>query len=515
MALLASAAHAAGPPRMMVVAANRLAAAAGLQILKSGGSAADAAIATQAVLGLVEPQETGFGGGGVLLFYDAKIRAVTYDDGLTAAPAAASPDMPLQLQGGSSVAVPGMAPLLELLYRQHGHLPWAGLLQPAIKLATDGFPVSAALARAVAANAQRLGHAPAAKGYFLAHGAPRPGTILKNPDYADMLRHMAADGSAALMHGPIAADIAAAIRADASAGLMTADDLAAYHAKPRDPLCASYHPLSLCSAAPPAMGGMAALETMGMLTHFDLPPQNPGTALLLLDAERLATEDAWTHDGDPDFSHIDAHEVLGGPYLAARAGLLHAGRALPATTHVPNALEEGASAVVIVDGKGNALSLIGSIGNAFGSRLFIHGFLLNDSLGAFSASGSNHIEPGKRPVTAMTPVIVLDAANRLVLTFGAAGGDRATGLTVQTLIALLDWQLDPVQALGLPHIVSTGATNEIETSRDATTLAAVLRARGESVAVGKVNSASALIRVSPKGVAGAADPRYEGAALGD
>jgi gamma-glutamyltranspeptidase/glutathione hydrolase len=499
---------------MMAVASNRLAAVAGLQILKSGGSAADAAIAAQAVLGLVEPETTGIGGSGVLLYYDAKVRVITYDEGLAAAPAAASATM-ASAQGGRGVGVPGMVPLLDLLYRQHGHLPWASLFQPAIKLATDGFPVSGALARAIAANAQRLARMPGSKAYFLAHGVPHAGTILKNPDYADMLRHMAADGSAALMRGPVAADIASAVRADVTPGLMTADDLAAYHARQRDPLCAPYRQWSLCSAAPPAYGGLATLETLDLLSHFELPPQNPGTALLFLDAERLAAEDAGAIGGDPDFSHVEAHAMLTAPHLTARAGLIHAGRALPSTMQFAGAPDRADSAAVLADAKGNAVILIGSLGGVFGSRLLLHGFLLNDSVGDFSPSGPNRTEPGKRPATAMAPVIALDAANRLVLVIGTAGGSRAPGLTVQTLVALLDWQLDPVQALSLPHIVSTGAANEIESSRDAATLAAVLRARGEKVSVGRVDSASVLIRVGPKGLAGAADPRREGVALGD
>jgi gamma-glutamyltranspeptidase/glutathione hydrolase len=392
-----------------------------------------------------------------------------------------------------------MVPLLEALYRQHGHLPWSSLFQTAIDRAAEGFSVSAALARAVSADATHLARLPATKTYFLAHGPIRQGAILKNPDYADMLRRIATEGSAGLTHGQAAADIAAAIRADATRGLMTTDDLAAYNATTHAAVCAPYAHATLCTAP----GGVPVLQALGMLAHVDMPQQNPGTALLLLDAGYLAAIDAATQN------------PLAPGFIDSRAAMLHAGRAVPRTAQTSAQPDQADSAVVIVDAKGNAISFVSSIGTAFGSHIMTHGFLLNDTLAEFSAAGPNGMEPGKRPASLMAPVIARDAAGHVATVLATASGIRMPALAVQTLLALLTWQLDPAQALALPHIIGTASTNELETSHDTATLAAVLRARGETVVIGKVNSASALIRIGPKGLSAAADPRHDGAALGD
>ena len=264
---------------MMVVAANPQAAQAGLAILKAGGTAMDAAVAVQAVLGLVEPHASGLGGGAMLLYYEAASRTVTSYDGRETAPAAVKPDLFLgpdgkpvpftqAVLGGRPVGVPGAVPMLQIAYKAHGKLPWADLFKPAIKLAEDGFPVAPRLARLIATEATTLGRQPALRDYFLQSGPPKAGALLKNPAYADTLRHLAADGAAALQTGPIAADIAAAIRSDPVPGLMTADDLAAYKPMKRDPVCAAYRTYTICSAAPPSSGGISVLETLGVLSPF-------------------------------------------------------------------------------------------------------------------------------------------------------------------------------------------------------------------------------------------------------
>ena len=552
--LLAS--PAAQAAHMMVVAANPQAAQAGLAILKAGGTAMDAAVAVQAVLGLVEPHASGLGGGAMLLYYEAASRTVTSYDGRETAPAAVKPDLFLgpdgkpvpftqAVLGGRPVGVPGAVPMLQIAYKAHGKLPWADLFKPAIKLAEDGFPVAPRLARLIATEATTLGRQPALRDYFLQSGPPKAGALLKNPAYADTLRHLAADGAAALQTGPIAADIAAAIRSDPVPGLMTADDLAAYKPMKRDPVCAAYRTYTICSAAPPSSGGISVLETLGVLSHFDVPALSPASddaSMLILEAERLAMADRDAYVADPAFERVPTQGLVAGDYLTYRAQTLDRDQATPLARPgnpswnavppdaAPRALppspqpaqpEHGTSDIAIVDAQGNAVSMTTTIEGEFGAHILVHGFLLNNELTDFSfepqANGrpiANRVEPGKRPRSSMAPSIVLDADRKLVAVVGSAGGARIPSYVVQATVALLDWNLDPARALALGH-VGDASRPELEEGTPAATQLDALKKRGEAVSLAAMGSGSAIIRVTTNGLVGAADPRRDGQAVGD
>ncbi|HLB07210.1 MAG TPA: gamma-glutamyltransferase, partial [Alphaproteobacteria bacterium] len=345
-ALLAAAALAAcaageegrSGPSMMVAAGDPAAAEAGLEILRAGGSALDAAIATQLVLGLVEPQSSGIGGGGFLLHYDHESGLVESYDGRETAPRAAGPDlfltpsgepMPFReaMVGGRAVGVPGLLRMLELVHREHGRLKWSALFEPAIRLAEQGFAVSPDLAREIA-EAHSLDTYPATAAYFLdAAGQPKaPGTVIVNEAYADTLRAIAIGGADAFYGGPIAQDIVAAVQNDpVNPGLLAAEDFARYEAKRRDPVCGPYRIFVLCSMGPPSSGGVAVLEMLGLLERFHMParlPLSPETAHLFAEAMRLAFADRDRYLADPDYVAVPAAGLLNSAYLAERAALI-------------------------------------------------------------------------------------------------------------------------------------------------------------------------------------------------
>src|ERR1700712_1595483 len=322
----------------MVAAAHPLAVAAGIEMLHAGGSAIDAAVAVQMVLSLVEPQASGIGGGAFLLHFDAGTGQTTSGDGRETAPAAVRPDLfqdrdgkPMAfidaVLGGRSVGVPGTLRMLEAAWKQHGKLPWADLFAPAIRLATEGFPISARLANSIVANAGGLGRqAEARRFYTMADGSPLPeGTVLRNPALAETLRAIAAGGAVALYRGPIAADIAAAVRTDPNPGLMTPDDLAAYQAKERPPVCGEYRQHRVCGMGPASAGGVAVLQILGMLSHENLPDMDPDglpAAHLILEAMRLAYADRDRFLADTDYVAVPMAGLLDERYLAERAKLL-------------------------------------------------------------------------------------------------------------------------------------------------------------------------------------------------
>lgn len=537
--------------RQMVAAAHPLAAEAGLAMLRAGGSAVDAAIAAQMVLALVEPQSSGLGGGAFLLHYDAATRAVTSWDGRETAPAAARPDLflaadgtPLRFDdvvpGGRAVGTPGLVRMLEAAHRAHGRLPWAQLFEPAIRLATDGFRVPARLARAVAVDAKRLRRDAAARAYFfLADGRPIPeGLKLANPALAATLRTLAAEGADAFYRGPLAADIAASVRSDPNPGLLTTDDLAAYQPRQRDPVCGPYRAVLVCSMGPPSSGGVAVLQILGLLGHFDmagLDPESAYTAHLLVEAGRLAFADRNRYLGDADFVPVPLAGLLDPVYLTVRAQLIDPVRALAtaragnprwdAPPYAPHAdgVENGTSHLVAVDADGNAVSMTTTIEAPFGARLMVHGFMLNNELSDFSfrpeINGrpvANAVRGGKRPRSSMAPVIVLDAARRLVLAAGSPGGARIIGYVAQALVAMIDRGADPRAAAAQPHIGTTGEAAELEAGTAAAALRGALEVRGHQVVVRPMTSGLQAIAVLPDGsLVGGADPRGEGVAIGD
>lgn len=537
--------------RMMVAAADPRAVEAGLAILREGGNALDAAIAVQMVLGLVEPQSSGIGGGGFLLYYDRASGRVTSYDGRETAPAEADETlfllpsgepMPFReaMVGGRAVGVPGLLRMLELAHREHGRLPWDELFAPAIRLAEGGFEVTPYLAQKIT-QAHSLDRYPATAAYFLDAdgGAKQPGTLIVNDAYAETLRAVARQGADAVYEGPIARDIVAAVRNDpVNPGLMTADDLARYEATRRDPVCSPYRIYIVCGMGPPSSGGIAVLQILGLLERFDLSPLDPLSARavhLFAEASRLALADRERYLADPDFVTVPVAGLLNKAYLAGRAGLIRedARMAEAASGEPPGIrdywLEEGGrrepgstTHFSIVDQDGNAVALTSSIEQNFGSRLMVRGFLLNQELTDFSfrpeqgdAPVANRVEGGKRPRSSMAPTLVFDGEGHLLIALGSPGGSLIIPYVALTLLASLDWNLDMQAAVSLPHYAYWRDEIGLEEGTPLANLVPALEALGHKVSLVRFDSGLHGIRVRPSGLEGGADPRKPGTAAGD
>ena len=538
--------------RHMVVAANPVAAQAGLDVLRQGGNAADALVAVQTVLGLVEPQSSGLGGGAFLVWYDAASGTVTTFDGRETAPAAATGDLfmgkdgkPLgffdAVVGGRSVGVPGVPRLLETVHRKYGKKDWSALMQPAIDLSERGFAVSPRLATSIAEDAGRLDGQAAARAYFYdASGAPlAAGALLRNPEYAASLKTIAAGGADAFYTGPLADAIVAAVRGHAAnPGGLTAADLAAYTVKERPAVCAPYRGLSVCGMGPPSSGGLTIGQILGMVEPFDLAtlgPDDPESWRILGDASRLAFADRERYMADSDFVSMPKG-LLDPAYLKARSALIRRPTALPddaVTAGEPpwdkaELRLDGRSFAVpstshftIVDDDGNVLAMTTSVENAFGSRLMVAGFLLNNQLTDFSfspekngAAVANRVEPRKRPRSSMAPTIVLENG-KPVYALGSPGGSNIIGYVTSTLVGLIDWKMDMQAAVSLPHLVNRFGPYELEAGTSAEAMADDLQALGYKTKIGPLNSGLHGIAIGPNGLAGGADPRREGVVLGD
>jgi len=546
MALVLAPTMGLAAPHMMVVAANKLAAEAGLDVLRQGGTAVDAAVAVQAVLGLVEPQASGVGGGALMVTYDAASRKITTYDGRESAPATAGPDLFLRADGtpksfyeaamgGRSVGVPGAIAMLEMAQHAQGKLRWAALFDPAIRLADTGFPLTERVAKMIAFEAPRIARNPALQAYLMPNGLPAPGTIVKNAAYAATLREIAAHGAAGLLGGKIAADIVASVQHDVNPGLLTEADLAGYKPLIRPPICATYRADTVCTAPPPSAGGIAVLQTLGMLAHFPLPtlaPSGPDAAMLILEAERLAMADRDAFGADADFVPVPVKGLLDPAYIAARAKLIDPSHAMTSVKPgapegaVPAAgkqgPEHGTSDVAIVDANGNAVSLTTTVEYEFGSHIFVDGFVLNNELTDFALAPTqfgkpvaNRVQGGKRPRSSMAPSLVLGHDGKLIAVVGSAGGGRIPGYIIQAIVGALDWHMSPDQALAQGHIGSSGARTNLEEGTDAAKLLPALQARGEPVTLDMMGSGSSMILVTQTGLQGAPDPRRDGAAVGE
>ena len=536
--------------RDMVVAANPWAVDAGVEILRAGGSAVDAAIAVQLVLNLVEPQSSGIGGGAFLVHYEATTGAVQTYDGRETAPKSATAELfmrngkPMKffdaVVGGSSVGVPGLVAMLKLAHEQHGELPWARLFEAAVRLADHGFPVSPRL-HALLARDKFLNTFATARRYFYDNaGAPRPvGWVLKNKAFADTLRAIAGRGPAAFYSGEIADDIVRAVNgATLNAGSLSRDDLAAYQARERDPVCGQYRSYTICGMPPPTSGGLTVLQILGMLEHFDLASLAPGSAQavhLISEASRLAFADRGRYMADGDFVRVPIRGLLDRDYLADRATLIDAnksmGRAaagdpphqrtdrwaddasleLPSTSHLS-----------VVDARGNAVSMTSSIENAFGSRLMVRGFMLNNELTDFSfvpardgRAVANRVEPGKRPRSSMSPTLVLNGDGTVRLVIGSPGGSRIIPYVAKTIVAVLDWGLDVQAAIDLPHHTNRNGKTDLEANTAIAAIAPELERRGHQVSVRGLNSGLHGIERVGSSLRGGADPRREGVARGE
>lgn len=532
----------------MVAAAHPRATRVGYEVLERGGTAADAMVAVQLMLNLVEPQSSGIGGGAFLLYWDAGEQRLYTFDGRETAPLEADEDYFLSdtgeplpfwdaLVGGRSVGVPGTLKLLETVHRRFGREPWADLVHPARDLAGQGFEISPRLAQSIAAAQEReLDRFEATRAYFFEpDGRPKQaGTLLRNPDFADTLSQIARKGSRPFYEGGLAQRIVDTVRGSDNPGLMTLRDLKGYTVKQRDPVCVPYREFEICGMGPPTSGGLTVGQILGLMSHFDVAgrPHREGVHLFL-ESARLAYADRARYMADSDFVPVPARGLLDPGYLKGRAALIDPertlGEARPGSP--PGHLQArfagaagrerpGTSHFVIRDAGGNAVSMTTSIETGFGSRLMVGGFLLNNELTDFSFSPrsdgkpvANRVQGGKRPRSSMAPTIVLKEASPYLL-IGSPGGSRIINYVAQSLVAILDWGLDPQPALNLGHFVNRNGATELERGTDAERYSESLQALGHEVELSEHNSGLHAILIRGGELIGAADPRREGVALG-
>jgi gamma-glutamyltranspeptidase / glutathione hydrolase len=548
---------AAKATQQMVAAANPLAAAAGKKILDAGGSAMDAVIAMQLVLTLVEPQSSGIGGGGFVLSYNARTGKTTSYDGRETAPAAATANLFLSMdgkslpmieayQGGRSVGVPGMMALMARSHKAQGRLPWKTLFEPAIATARDGFAVSPRL-HSMIDNAQSLIEKfPTTKATFIGSDgkALATGALYKSPAYAAILQKMAKGGAAAFYRGDNAAAIVAAVKDSAvSPATLTLQDLRNYKVVERTPLCGLYHSYKICSMGPPSSGAVAILQSLQLLAAHDLKkmgPQSADAIHLIAESLAIAFADRDVHLADPAFFDVPVEGLLDQTYLSSRAALLDPAKAGgPYTAGNPPAKSKSALApnlnhdvpstshMVAADKFGNVASWTGTVQAPFGSFLQVNGYMLNNELTDFAflpqrdgKAVANKVEPGKRPRSSMSPTIVFDAQGRVVMALGSAGGARIIAHVLKTVIAHLDWGLDIQQAIDYPNFFKSAQGLEIEPGALATAIHAPLEAKGQRLSErANVSGLSGLtIAYGTNGsrtLQGGADSRREGIALGD
>ncbi len=553
----------------MAAAANPLAAEAGREMLRQGGSAIDAAIAMQAVLTLVEPQSSGIGGGAFIMLWDGN-RVQAYD-GRETAPAGATerlflkPDgQPMAFTaaqiGGRSVGTPGVLRALELAHKKTGHLPWARLFEPAIRLSEHGFAISPRLHSLIAAD-RFIPQSPEMAAYFLnADGTPKAtGTLLKNPALAAVFKRIAEEGPDALYHGPIADEIARKVQGHRNAGSLSEADLAGYAAKERAPLCTDYKRWKICGMPPPSSGGIAIAQILGTLQALQardprlaIAPMTPLKSAspagleptpeavhLIAEAGRLAFADRALYVADADFVPVPVAGLVAPDYLARRAALIGerslgiAQPGQPAGIQVAYApdrspLRISTSQVVAVDDQGGAVSMTTTVESAFGSHLMVQGFVLNNQMTDFSfipeENGqpvANRVQPGKRPRSAMAPTLVFDRhSGELLAALGSPGGSQIIEYVSKSLVAMLDWQLDPQAAISLPNFGSRNGATELETGLFSPALKQALRDKGHALSEIEMTSGiQAIVRTrDAQGkvlLSGGADPRREGEALGD
>lgn len=537
----------------MVAAANPLAAQAGREILAKGGNAIDALVAVQTVLGLVEPQSSGLGGGAFLVYYDAASGKLTTFDGRETAPMEATPKLflddkgqPLKFMdavvGGRSVGTPGIVRLMDEVHKRYGKLSWAQLFTPAEKLAIDGFEVSPRLAKLVTGEGDKLKRYEGARSYFFGpDGAPlATGTMLKNLNYGATLKTIAEGGADAFYKGPIAEAIIKTVReAEGNPGVLSLSDLANYRIKEREPVCLTYRGFDVCGMGPPSSGAVAVGQILGILENFDiksLGPDNVRSWRLIGDAQRLAFADRERYLADTDFVPAPVRGLLTKDYLGERARLLDGDKALaadqvkagePTWDHAllfgkDAAIElPSTSHFVIVDREGNVVSMTTTIENGFGSRLMTGGFLLNNELTDFSFKThdkglpvANRVEPGKRPRSSMAPTIVMKDG-KPVLAIGSPGGSQIIGYVAQALLAYIDWDMPVEEIVAQPHLINRFGKYDIEAGTAAEAFAEPLKTLGYEVNAAEMTSGLHAIELTADGLAGSADPRREGVAVGE
>ena len=530
-----------------VAAANPLAVEAGLKILREGGSAVDAAVAVQAVLGLVEPQSSGLGGGAFMMVFDARTGAVTSYDGRETAPAAATPELfhedgrPLgvgeAILSGRSTGVPGAVAMLAMAQSAHGRLPWSQLFGDAERLARDGFVVSPRLAGFIAATRGQA-RTRWANAYFTKSDGERyvAGDVLQNPAYARTVAELAAGGAEVFYRGRVAREIAAAVAEEPRPGTLTVEDIAAYEPIERGALCRPYRIYVICVPPPPS-SGVAVLQLLAMAERtpdIALGPDSAEAWAAFARLQRLMYADRDRYVADPGFVGVPVQGLLDPGYTASRAalapgltGAAEAGTPPGGVLVGPDATNEpaGTSHFVIVDAEGNAVSMTTTIESVFGSGRMAAGFFMNNELTDFSfaplradgAPAANAVAAGKRPRSSMSPILILDREGRLIGALGSPGGPSILAYNARALIAVLDWGLPVQTAFDLPNLVARGTTIGADTERFSEALRAGLAARGIALRPNDSETSGlhgGIWREGPDGWAwdGGADDRREGVA---
>jgi gamma-glutamyltranspeptidase / glutathione hydrolase len=531
----------------MVAAAHPLASDAGAAMLALGGSAIDAAVAVQMVLNVVEPQSSGIGGGAFILHFDqARKLTVTYD-GRETAPMAATAQLFLADDGkpmryadvvrsGRAVGVPGVLRSLEAAHARYGKLAWRTLFQPAIRLAENGYPLTARTMQQ-ASNSQLLRDNPATRViFFNADGSPKAvGTITKNTALAATLKRIANEGADAFYVGALAAEMVAAVRTHIRPGLLAESDLSGYRARISEPICANYRSHRVCGMPMPSSGGVAVVQMLGVLERFDMRALKPNSAEaihLFSEAGRLAYADREKFAADDKFIDVPVAALTSKAYMSERSRLINttksmgratAGEFAPTKTGIDASQKlSGTSHFSIVDAIGNAVSMSTSVESSFGTQIFVGGFFLNNQLTDFSftptdangAAIANAVAAGKRPRSAMSPAFVFANDGTLKLAIGSALGSTIINQVAKTIVGVIDWQLDMQAAISLPNIGSRNGPTDIEKNTAAEIAVPALKAMGHDVRVSEIpGGLHGVLRVDG-GWQGGVDPRREGAARG-
>lgn len=534
----------------MIVTANPYASNAGLKILQDGGNAADAMVIVQTILGLVEPQSSGLGGGAFALYFDSESENITAYDGRETAPLKASSDLFLQedqrpmaffdaVVGGRSVGTPGTVAILSHIHKKHGSKPWRELLQPAIELAEQGFVVSPRLAGAIEKDRSRLISDTEAHDYFLPDGEPlKAGVVVKNQAYANALKQIATEGADAFYQGKVAKDIVTKVQSANNPGSLSVNDFTNYKVIERKPVCTEFLAYEVCGMGPPSSGAQAVNQILRLSEFAQLrnyAPESPVAWQIISDATRLAFADRNLYLADPAFFKVPDW-LLKPAYLKQRASLIKSGKPLseaPAgrfddvsiSSLLPGQLIEQPSTThfTIVDESGNVLSSTSTIENGFGSRLMVHGFLLNNELTDFSFAYqsekgliANRVEPGKRPRSSMAPTIVMEN-NKPVLAIGSPGGSRIINYVANSLIRTLMWKQAPYDAINGPHISNRFGQMDLEQDRFSDDSIRAFETMGYKVAQRDLNSGLHVIHIDRDSntLVGAADLRREGHVAGE
>lgn len=541
----------------LVSAANPYAGEAGLEILRRGGSAVDAAIAIQLVLTLVEPQSSGIGGGAFMLYHqpatDGGQAVLTSYDGRETAPREVTPDLfaaipPTRegfldaIAGGRSVGTPGVVAMLAMAHEKHGRLPWGDLFAPAIRLAEEGFTISPRL-QFSAETDSLIRRFDAARAYLIREdGRARfAGTTLRNPEYARTLRILQKEGPRAFYEGPIADAMVAAVRnSPINPGALSHADLKEYAPLEREPVCGAYRLYRVCGMAPPSSGGTTVIALLGILERFPMGEYGSDSAEaahLFAEASRLAYADRDLYVADPDFVDVPVAGLVDPAYLKSRAALVNPAQSMGvAAAGTPPGAEARAAALspalpstshfVVTDKWGGVVSMTTSVENIFGSRLMAAGFFLNNQLTDFSfkperdgVAVANAVAAGKRPRSSMAPTVIFDGADRLRFAIGSPGGPLIIDFVARAITGLIDWNMPMSAVVAMPHVINTNGATQLEAASGVADQADRLRAMGHEVNVRRITSGLHGLAVEwrdgQRVITGGADPRREGVVLGD